>query len=99
MITGEMRSAKPPEVRGGILSDEMGMGKSLTLIALIVRTLDIARSSEQHSIRHIARKQPNEPYKKSTIIIAPKSSTIYLNSSSSPFANIFASSVWLGNGN
>ncbi|KAL9610822.1 MAG: hypothetical protein Q9167_004491 [Letrouitia subvulpina] len=53
MITGEMRSIKPPEARGGILSDEMGMGKSLTLIALIVHTLDIARSSERRYMRHV----------------------------------------------
>jgi SNF2 family DNA or RNA helicase len=31
---------EPTETGGGILADEMGMGKSLSILALIVRTLD-----------------------------------------------------------
>lgn len=32
-----------PETGGGILADEMGMGKSLSTLALITKTLDNAR--------------------------------------------------------
>ena len=74
MITGELRAVKPPESCGGILSDEMGMGKSLVLIALIVHTLDLAHSSKGNgegcSIGGKLEKSSRAP----TIIIAPKSS-------------------------
>jgi SNF2 family DNA or RNA helicase len=33
---------EPSETGGGILADEMGMGKSLSILALILRTLDFA---------------------------------------------------------
>lgn len=65
---------KPPESRGGILSDEMGMGKSLALIALIVHTLDVARSSERHHEGCSSETEPNKTSHAPTLIIAPKSS-------------------------
>ena len=34
---------EPCETGGGILADEMGMGKTLSILALIVRTLGAAR--------------------------------------------------------
>ena len=33
---------KPEETGGGILADEMGMGKTLSILALIIRTLNSA---------------------------------------------------------
>jgi SWI/SNF-related matrix-associated actin-dependent regulator of chromatin subfamily A3 len=36
--------SKPEETGGGILADEMGMGKSLSMLALVVRTLNAAHS-------------------------------------------------------
>lgn len=74
MITGEMRALKPPESRGGILSDEMGMGKSLSLIALIVHTLDGARSSERHHEGYSIGEESDKLRRGPTIIVAPKSS-------------------------
>jgi SWI/SNF-related matrix-associated actin-dependent regulator of chromatin subfamily A3 len=35
---------KPDETGGGILADEMGMGKTLSILALIIRTLNAAHS-------------------------------------------------------
>lgn len=35
---------QPDEKGGGILADEMGMGKSLSILSLIVKTLDDARN-------------------------------------------------------
>lgn len=41
----------PIETGGGILSDEMGMGKSLSILALILRTLDAAQIwASQHAV-------------------------------------------------
>ena len=74
MITGEVRSVKPSESRGGILSDEMGMGKSLALIALIVHTLDLARSCERHLEGDSRGEELRGTSGGPTIIIAPKSS-------------------------
>lgn len=39
-ITRKKRSVRPDEKGGGILADEMGMGKSLSILALVMRTLD-----------------------------------------------------------
>lgn len=35
---------KPEETGGGILADEMGMGKTLSILALVIRTLNVAHS-------------------------------------------------------
>jgi len=76
-ITHEKRSVRPKECCGGILADEMGMGKSLTMLALIMSSLDEARIS---AIGHRAAsvRMKREPYSRATLIIAPKSSTLIL---------------------
>lgn len=41
----------PIETGGGILSDEMGMGKSLSILALILKTLGTAQTwTSQHAV-------------------------------------------------
>ncbi|KAL2881818.1 hypothetical protein SGCOL_002975 [Colletotrichum sp. CLE4] len=42
-ITNVKQKIQPDERGGGILADEMGMGKSLSILSLIVKTLDDAR--------------------------------------------------------
>src|SRR4051794_15473751 len=34
-ITGDQQETPPPQFRGGILADQMGLGKSLSMLALI----------------------------------------------------------------
>lgn len=75
-ITQEKRSIKPGECRGGILADEMGMGKSLTLIALMMHTLDVARSSGKGRKQGSVQVERGEAAPAPTLIIAPKS-TLY----------------------
>jgi SWI/SNF-related matrix-associated actin-dependent regulator of chromatin subfamily A3 len=41
-VTNTRSMIEPIETGGGILADEMGMGKSLSILALILRTLDAA---------------------------------------------------------
>lgn len=52
----------------------MGMGKSLTLIALIMHTLNVARASEWHRKVYPLQGERAEAPAKPTLIIAPKSS-------------------------
>ena len=40
IITGHEEQEKPPEVLGGILADMMGLGKTLSILALVVSSLD-----------------------------------------------------------
>lgn len=35
MVTEMSQKTAPPDCRGGLLADQMGLGKSLTMIALI----------------------------------------------------------------
>jgi len=40
VITGQEERESPPHVQGGILADMMGLGKTLSILSLIVHTLD-----------------------------------------------------------
>ena len=42
VITGKEERAKPPEVLGGILADMMGLGKTLSILSLVISTLPAA---------------------------------------------------------
>lgn len=56
VITGKEERTKPPEVLGGILADMMGLGKTLSILALIVRSLDEAKQfGQQRSPRPMAK--------------------------------------------
>ena len=79
MITKAESSAPPPETGGGVLADEMGMGKSLSILSLITRTLEnahvwagdsnLAQSSDPPAAKH---------YSRATLIVV--SSGLLLNS-------------------
>ncbi|KAE8440874.1 hypothetical protein EG329_006361 [Mollisiaceae sp. DMI_Dod_QoI] len=75
-ITQAMQPIRSCECRGGILADEMGMGKSLTLLALAMHTLD-RRYQDQHYGQPVEpRKQRRNHWSRATLIVAPKS-TLY----------------------
>lgn len=75
VITGREEHKKPPEVLGGILADMMGLGKTLSILALVVGSIE--KSHEWATL------QPGEPEDdqqiplvrntKSTLLIAPLS--------------------------
>lgn len=60
--------------RGGILADEMGMGKSLTLLALILHTLEDGRNYARSHIGNGRTERETLHSSCATLIIAPKSS-------------------------
>ncbi|KAK2612578.1 hypothetical protein QQS21_001349 [Conoideocrella luteorostrata] len=50
VITGQEQRTPPPETRGGILADMMGLGKTLSILSLVTSTLSDAQVWEQASI-------------------------------------------------
>ena len=47
VITGQEERQSPPQVLGGILADMMGLGKTLSILSLVVHTLSEARDWSQ----------------------------------------------------
>jgi len=41
VITGQTEEHDPPQVLGGILADMMGLGKTLSILSLVTKTLDV----------------------------------------------------------
>ncbi|KAM4056828.1 DEAD/DEAH box helicase [Hirsutella rhossiliensis] len=66
VITGQEQRTAPPETRGGILADMMGLGKTLSILSLIASTAGDARSWEL--LEPVQR-----PAAKSTLIVCPLS--------------------------
>ncbi|OQU97598.1 SNF2 family domain-containing protein isoform 2 [Cladophialophora immunda] len=72
-LTGYEAAEPPNELGGGILADDMGMGKSFSTLALITSTLDVATSWSQEGAS-TSRKCRS----KGTLIIVP--STLIMSS-------------------
>ncbi|KAH8587441.1 SNF2 family N-terminal domain-containing protein [Bisporella sp. PMI_857] len=68
-ITQSIKMLEPVECRGGILADEMGMGKSLSLLALILYTSHGQRSDKKEYLPY----QKDDIWSGATLVIAPKS--------------------------
>ncbi|KAM0421486.1 hypothetical protein ACHAPT_010659 [Fusarium lateritium] len=67
-ITRDKESKKPDEKGGGILADEMGMGKSLSILALVMRTLDQGQEwANEQSEEHKDRKSVK--FSRSTLVV------------------------------
>ncbi|KAL7972031.1 SNF2 family N-terminal domain-containing protein [Trichoderma sp. SZMC 28014] len=66
----------PDESGGGILADEMGMGKTLSILALIVKTLDVATEWVQ---KHESSATVEEEIQRSrsTLVIVPSALLVY----------------------
>ncbi|KAH6622332.1 SNF2 family N-terminal domain-containing protein [Boeremia exigua] len=76
-VTGRTSRLDHTETGGGILADEMGMGKSLSMLALILRTLDMAHiwASEARALSQSAGASNGRS--KATLIVA--SSDLMIN--------------------
>lgn len=72
-VTGESQSCPPPNFRGGILADAMGLGKTLTMLALITSdTLSHAGSSGFDTVGP-TRSSTSYPIVRTTLIVVPLS--------------------------
>ncbi|RYP79133.1 hypothetical protein DL771_000111 [Monosporascus sp. 5C6A] len=67
-ITKAKRDIKPDERGGGILADEMGMGKSLSILALITKTLNDGQEWAQQQNGSVEGKKAPK-YSRSTLVV------------------------------
>lgn len=75
------RSALQPEERGGgILADEMGMGKSLCLLALVLETLVDGRKWAEEKQQEEHHSSKIKRYSHSTLVIVPSARLYTLES-------------------
>ncbi|KZF23424.1 hypothetical protein L228DRAFT_209965 [Xylona heveae TC161] len=75
VITGKEELAKPPEVLGGILADMMGLGKTLSILALLLSTQDdsVAFSGESPPEPQAPEDVKLVRNSKTTLLVAPLS--------------------------
>jgi len=62
-VSGSYQIQEPPEFCGGIVADPMGLGKTLTMIALVASDLDV--SAEAMGI------EDNEDLTSATLVVVP----------------------------
>ena len=72
VITGREERQKPPEVLGGILADMMGLGKTLSILSLVVGSLD-SKWADQAPPEVEDGEIPLERNAKTTLLVAPLS--------------------------
>jgi len=83
-ITKQRSTVQPDERGGGVLADEMGMGKSLAVLALVIRTLERAREwAEEHRLDEHTH-SGSYTYSHSTLVIVPSARTLTASPCSAP---------------
>ena len=73
IITGKEERTKPPEVLGGILADMMGLGKTLSILSLIVGSLPQARLWEQQPCPEADGDKALARNSRTTLLVSPLS--------------------------
>ena len=73
IITGKEEHSKPPEVLGGILADMMGLGKTLSILSLIVGSLEEAEQWGQQLSPEMDGEKALIRNSKTTLLVCPLS--------------------------
>lgn len=73
VITGQEERTKPPEVLGGILADMMGLGKTLSILSLIVGSLEEAAQWSERPAPEMDGEKPLIRNSKTTLLVSPLS--------------------------
>ncbi|KAL9131595.1 MAG: hypothetical protein Q9217_000483 [Psora testacea] len=73
VITGHEERTKPPEVLGGMLADMMGLGKTLSILALVVGSLDDAKQWGAQPAPELDGVKPLIRNSKTTLLVSPLS--------------------------
>jgi hypothetical protein len=72
-ITGSSQRSCPPEFRGGVLADQMGLGKSLTMISLIAADFGSLSEAPSTPISPSRSFKPGD----ATLLVVPLSRTYH----------------------
>lgn len=70
-VSGRIQHDPPPQFRGGLLADDMGLGKSLSMISLIAANQFVTTTKPYSKISE--RVDISCPRVKSTLLVAPPS--------------------------
>ncbi|CRG83929.1 DNA repair protein RAD5 [Talaromyces islandicus] len=74
IISGTILTEEPPQTYGGLLADMMGLGKTLSILSLVVGTLAESKEWETLSPRpEIVRNNPGIRNTKTTLLVSPLS--------------------------
>ena len=73
VITGQEERSKPPEVLGGILADMMGLGKTLSILSLIVGSLREAKQWGTQTCPEMDGQKSLIRNTKTTLLVSPLS--------------------------
>lgn len=68
MISESHQYEEPPQFYGGIIADPMGLGKTLTMIALVATDLE---KQKQEAAEGTGPDDYEEPYAGATLIVVP----------------------------
>ncbi|KAI0543265.1 SNF2 family N-terminal domain-containing protein [Xylaria digitata] len=66
-LSNTYQNEEPPEFRGGVIADTMGLGKTLTMIALVAADLDNPREQTMNIVHDV----PGVPEVETSLIIIP----------------------------
>jgi SNF2 family DNA or RNA helicase len=75
---------RPEEKGGGILADEMGMGKTLSILALIIKTVESAHEWAEKGRQEEMIQSRIQQHAHSTLVVAPSECNSYQSRALTP---------------
>ena len=72
-ISGDCQTDEPPQFCGGIIADPMGLGKTLTIIALVAADMDVAKEIDSYI------EADNQDIGATLVVVCPPSTLFHLS--------------------